>query len=171
MSVQIVLKLGDIKGESIVEKHIEEIDVVAWSWGMTQSGSASKGAGGGSGAADVQDLTITKRVDVASPIIAGYCITGSVIKGDAILTCIKVGGGDNPAKPNKVEYIQMKMSGLVMISSFTAGQPEIVNGKPTDLFLETVSLHFSKVDYDYTSQDDKNVAKKTVPSGTMSIGT
>jgi type VI secretion system secreted protein Hcp len=171
MSVQVVLKLGDIKGESIVDKHKEEIDVVSWSWGMTQTGSASTGSGGGSGAADVQDVIITKRVDCASPIIAGYCQTGSVIKGDAILTCIKVGGGDKPDKPNKVEYIKIKMSGIVMVSSVSHGQPETNNGKPTDLFLETISLHFSKIDFDYTTQDDKNTAKATIPSGTMSIGT
>lgn len=165
MSVQIVLKLGDIKGESIVENHKEEIDVVSWSWGITQTGSSHIGSGGGAGSADVHDLTITKYVDKASPNIAKYCYTGAPMKGDVLLTCIKVGGG-TPEKPNKVEFVKIKMTGTVMVSSFSpagAGSDE--------RFTETITIHFSEVLYEYTLQGKDNAKGDTVGSETIKVGT
>lgn len=165
MSVQIVLKLGDIKGESIVEGHKEEIDVVSWSWGITQTGSSHVGSGGGAGAADVHDLTITKYVDKASPNIAAFCYTGAPIPKDTILTCIKVGGG-TPDKPNKVEFIKITMNGTVMISSFSPA------GSGSDeRFLETITIHFSQVQYEYTVQKGQNEKGETIPSKLIKVGT
>ena len=37
MAVDIFLKLTDIKGESMDSKHPDEIQVLAWSWGMSQA--------------------------------------------------------------------------------------------------------------------------------------
>ena len=39
MAVDMFLKLGDIKGEAQDKTHKEEIDVLAWSWGASNSGS------------------------------------------------------------------------------------------------------------------------------------
>ena len=36
------LKLGDIKGESLDDKHKDEIDVLAWSWGEADSTSPAR---------------------------------------------------------------------------------------------------------------------------------
>jgi type VI secretion system secreted protein Hcp len=165
MSVQIVLKLGDIKGESIVEGHIGDIDVVSWSWGITQTGSSHIGSGGGAGAADVHDLTITKYVDKASPNIASFCYTGAPVPKETILTCIKVGGG-SPDKQNKVEFVKITMGGTVMISSFSpagAGSDE--------RFTETITIHFSQVQYEYTTQKADNTKGETIPSKLIKVGT
>ena len=40
--------------------HKEEIDVLAWSWGASQSGTTHLGSGGGAGKVNVQDLSFTK---------------------------------------------------------------------------------------------------------------
>ena len=37
--VNMFLKIDDVKGESRDDKHKDEIDVLAWSWGMTQGGT------------------------------------------------------------------------------------------------------------------------------------
>ena len=47
MAADIFLKIGDIKGESTDDKHKDTIDVLAWSWGVNQSGSMHVGGGGG----------------------------------------------------------------------------------------------------------------------------
>ena len=59
MAVDMFLKLDDVKGESKDSKHKEEIDVLAWSWGLSQSGSAHQGGGGGAGKVAVQDISLT----------------------------------------------------------------------------------------------------------------
>ena len=43
MAVDMFIKVGDISGESKDSVHKEEIDVLAWSWGMSNSGSAQFG--------------------------------------------------------------------------------------------------------------------------------
>ena len=46
MAVDIFIKIGDIKGESMDKAHKDEIDVLNWSWGMAQSGNMHVGGGG-----------------------------------------------------------------------------------------------------------------------------
>jgi type VI secretion system secreted protein Hcp len=172
MSVNIVLKLGpkpEIGGESVIDKHTGEIDCLSWSWGMTQTGSGHRGTGGGTGSADVQDLTIVKWVDAASPSLAAYCFNGTPL-GDSILTCIKVGGG-KPGAPNKVEFVKITMSGTVQISSTKSGEPEVIDGKTTDRFLETITLHFTVVNFDYTAQKADNSPGAVFPSNAIKIAT
>ncbi len=45
MAVDIFLKLGDIKGESKDSVHKDEIEIVSWSFGAANAGSASSGGG------------------------------------------------------------------------------------------------------------------------------
>jgi hypothetical protein len=53
-----------VGGESQDKAHFGDMDVLAWSWGASQSGSLHMG--GGAGKANVQDLTITKYVESAT---------------------------------------------------------------------------------------------------------
>ena len=59
MAVDMYIKMGDVKGESVDSKHKDEIDVLAWSWGLSQSGTMHMGGGGGAGKVNVQDLSFT----------------------------------------------------------------------------------------------------------------
>ena len=47
MAVDMFLKLDGIKGESKDSKHSGEIEILAWSWGLSNSGSFGSGGGGG----------------------------------------------------------------------------------------------------------------------------
>ena len=47
MAVDMYLKLTGIDGESSDSTHAGEIDVLAWSWGASQSGTMHLGTGGG----------------------------------------------------------------------------------------------------------------------------
>ena len=49
MAVDMFIKIKGIDGESKGVKHEGQIDVLAWSWGMSQSGSFHVGGGGGHG--------------------------------------------------------------------------------------------------------------------------
>jgi len=67
MAVDIFLKLSNnIRGESQDATYKDNIDVLAWSWGMSQSGTTHMGPGGGGGKVSVQDLSINKYVDLSS---------------------------------------------------------------------------------------------------------
>ena len=113
MAVDIVLSIKTIKGESA--KVADGIDVLEWSWGLTQSASSHISTGAGSGSADVRDLTIKKWVDAASPNLIYSCFQGNDI-GETKLSVTKVGGKGGP-----IEMVKMTMYGTVFISSVNTG--------------------------------------------------
>src|SRR4051794_31511408 len=80
MAVDMFMKIDDIKGESSDGSHKDEIEVLSWSWGMSQSGTAQSGTGGGAGKVNVQDLSFTKYVDKSSPNLMKLCCTGTHFK-------------------------------------------------------------------------------------------
>jgi hypothetical protein len=73
MAVDAFLKLGDLKGESPVKGYEDQIQVLSWSWGMSQTGTTHMGTGGGAGKVNVQDMAVTHYVDTASPNIIKAC--------------------------------------------------------------------------------------------------
>ena len=141
MAVDIFIKLSDIKGESKGTGHVKEIDVLAWSWGMSQSGTMHTGGGGGAGKVSVQDLSFTKYFDAASPDLMLACCNGKHIP-EAILTVQKAGEKALP-------YIKITLSNLLVSSVSTGGS----GGE--DRLTENVSLNFEKVKVEYDTQTEK----------------
>ncbi|MGH8510557.1 MAG: Hcp family type VI secretion system effector [Gammaproteobacteria bacterium] len=138
MAVDMFLKLADIKGECKDSAHKEEIDVESFSWGMTQSGSMHAGGGGGSGKVNVQDVSLTKYVDKASPNLMLACCNGTHYP-EAVLAVRKA--GEDP-----LEYLKIKMSEVMITSVQTGG------GGGEDRLTETLSLNFAKVEVEYQPQ-------------------
>jgi len=138
MAVDMFLKLGDIKGESVDDKHKDEIDVLSWSWGMSQSSTTHMGGGGGAGKVAVSDLHITKYTDSASPNLMLSCCTGKHYD-EATLVIRKA--GDKP-----LEYLKIKMSEVLISSVQWAGSGA------DDRLTESVTLNFGKVNQVYTPQ-------------------
>jgi type VI secretion system secreted protein Hcp len=139
MAVDMFMKVGDIKGESADKTYKDWIDVLAWSWGMSQSGSMHIAGGGGSGKVNMQDLSFTKYVDTSSPNIMLKCCNGKHYP-EATLVVRKA--GENP-----VEYMKIKMTDVIISNYSTGGS----GGE--DRVTENVTLNFAKVNVDYTPQD------------------
>ena len=138
MAMDIFIKIGDLKGESIDDKHKDEIQVLAWSWGMSQSGTTHAGPGGGSGKVAVQDLSFTHFIDKSSPNLMLACANGKHFS-EALLTVRKAG-----EKP--LEYLKITMNDLIITSCTTGGS----GGE--DRITENVSLNFAKFKVEYTPQ-------------------
>jgi type VI secretion system secreted protein Hcp len=142
MAVDMFIKIGDIKGESEDTKgHKEEIDVLAWSWGCSNSGTTHMGGGGGSGKVNVQDLSFTKYIDASSNALLKACCEGKHYD-DATLVVRKAGG-------TPLEYIIIKMEEVLITSVSTGGS----GGE--DRLTENVTLNFAKFMYKYQPQDAK----------------
>jgi type VI secretion system secreted protein Hcp len=138
MAVDMFVKIGDFKGESKDDKHKESIEVLAWSWGLSQSGTFAQGSGGGSGKVSVQNISITKYVDSSSTGLILASCKGTHIK-QALLTVRKA--GDKP-----LEYIKITMEDVMVTSLSTGGS----GGE--DRLTENVSLNFAKFKIEYTKQ-------------------
>jgi type VI secretion system secreted protein Hcp len=161
MGVAICLQLDGVKGESTVAGHDDGtwIDVLSWNWGMTQSASAHISTGAGTGSADVKDLTITKYVDKASPKLMYDCFKGTSHKS-AVLEVLKVMGDAKKPLP----MVKITMSDTVFISSVHTGDPG-----ENDRFIETLSLNFATVNFEYTGQKKDNTPDASIPSGKLEI--
>jgi type VI secretion system secreted protein Hcp len=140
------IKIDGIKGEAQDKAHVAEIDVLAWSWGGSQSGTAHVGGGQGSGKVNVQDLSFTKYVDSASCALFFKMCKGEHIK-DASLV-VRKAAGDKP-----LEYLKLKMEDIIVTNVSTGGS----GGE--DRLTENVSLNFSKFKMEYFVQDEKGVGK------------
>lgn len=138
MAADMFLKLDGIKGESTDKAHKEWIDIMSFTFGVSQSGTASMGGGAGAGKASFSDLAITKRADASTPMLMLNCASGAHIK-QADLVVRKAGG-------NQEEYYKVKMTDL-LVSSFSNG------GSDGDSVpLEQVSMNFSKIEFEYRPQ-------------------
>jgi type VI secretion system secreted protein Hcp len=150
MAVDMFLKLDGVTGESKDAAHTDEIDVLAWSWGLSQSGTTHSGGGGGAGKANVQDLSITKWVDNATPTLMQFLLQGHhTAKGK--LT-IRKAGGDAP-----LEYITLDLEEIIVTSVSTGGS----GGE--DRLTENISLNFRKFTFTYSKQSDTGGQAKQVP--------
>lgn len=139
MASDIFAKLGDIKGESLDDKHKDEIEVLSFSWGVN-SLNASIGPGGGGGKPAFQNLSITHRIDKASPLLLRACATGMRLK-EATITHRKAGKGQQ-------EFLIIKMNDVLITGVSHGGS---TGGDNT---AETVSLTFAKVDLEYRPQKE-----------------
>lgn len=145
MAVDMFLELDGIKGESVDSKHKEKVDILAWSWGLSNSGTFHSGSGGGSGKANFQDLSITKYVDKASTALMSACAKGTHIKSAKIIVRK---AGDKP-----LEYLTITLTSVLVSSLSTGGS----DGE--ERLTENVSLNFAKVDVEYKIQDEKGGGK------------
>ena len=131
MASDIFAKIGDIKGESLDDKHKDEIEVLSWSWGVSNAGPSSGGSGGGAGKATFHDLSFTHHIDKASPLLLKGCATGQHLK-EATITHRKAGKGQQ-------EFLIIKMNDVI-ITSVSNGdergqpcrerQPRVREGRP-----------------------------------------
>lgn len=136
MASDIFAKLGDIKGESLDDKHKDEIEVLSWSWGVTNA-VALAGSGAGQGKANFRDLSFTHKIDKASPVLMQACATGVHLK-EATITHRKAGKGQQ-------EFLVIKMNDVIV----TAIMDDDSSGGES---AETVSLAFAKIDVAYRPQ-------------------
>lgn len=141
MAVDMFMKIKTITGESVDKKHKDEIDVLAWSWGMSQSGTTHMGGGGGSGKVSVQDLSFTKYVDGASNALILGCCTGEHYD-EAVLTVRKAG-------KDPLEYIKITMKEVLVTAVSVGGS----GGE--DRLTENVTLNFAEFKFEYQPQSAK----------------
>ena len=76
MAQDMFIKIGSLKGEGQDKEFPGWIDVLAWSLGGAQSGTAHQGGGMGGGKVALQDFSFTKFTDIVSPKLWGKMCTG-----------------------------------------------------------------------------------------------
>lgn len=138
-TVDFFLKIDGIDGESNDQKHKNEIEVLSWSWGETNSGSSFHGTGAGQGKVAMQDFNFTMLMNKASPNLQKFCANGKHIP-----TCTFTA---RRAGEEQQEYLKITFSD-VLISSYQTG------GSGGDLIpVDQISFNFTKIKTEYKPQN------------------
>ena len=132
------LKIEDIEGESQSNEHPGAIDILSWSWGASNTAGYSTTGGGGSGKVSMQDFSITKYVDKATPKLFLNCATG---KPTARLELVmelpsRDGGAPTP-------YMTFILNDVFVTSVSVGG------AAGEDRMTETITLNFTKIEMKY----------------------
>jgi type VI secretion system secreted protein Hcp len=131
------LKIGDIKGESTDKNHLGEIDVLAWSWGVSSPITGDKKSA--TLPACAQPLSLTKFIDRATPPLIMNLALNTTIPS-AKLTVRKAGA-------NPIEYLILTLTGVTVKAESTGGS----TGE--DRLTENLSLAFTSATVTYTPQN------------------
>jgi type VI secretion system secreted protein Hcp len=131
MAFDAFLKLDGIPGDSMDKAHKGEINVLSFSWGVTTAGRRRR--------PQVEDFTVVKQVDSASPLLLEAICEGQVIKS-AVFSVEKVGDQSQA-------IFKFYFDDLMVTSLSPAGQ------SGDQVPVESLSLNFRSVDYEVYSQN------------------
>lgn len=141
------LKFEGIEGLA-GEAQDDSIDVLSFSWGLTNEGGRGNGGGGGSGRVNVQDFNFTKHTDKSSPNLMLACATGQHIKKATLYVREAAGEPTGAAANLSAPGMDIELAD-VMVSSFVIkGEQKADFDWPT----ESLSLNFSKIVFSEQSQ-------------------
>jgi type VI secretion system secreted protein Hcp len=143
------LMVEGVEGESQDSRHANQIDVLAWSWGASNTVTVS-GGGGGAGRVSVSDLTVTKPLDKASPKLLLNVCNGRHIPRATL--AVRRSGAE-------FDYLKIELEDVIITALSTAGS----SGETS--VTESVSMKFGKFRVTYTPQDATGKPGTPVVSG------
>lgn len=135
MTMDMFLHLNGIKGETQDKKEKDGIDILSWSWGISNSGTFHTGSGGGSGKASFRNISLVKYIDKATAALMIAAATGKHIPDGKIIVRK---AGDSPQN-----YLVITMKKILVTSVDTGdaciiygGFQDINDGAPEHMWLE-----------------------------------
>ena len=152
MAVDYFLKIQGVEGESHDAKHKNEIDVLSFSWGETQTGTHAGGGGGGAGKVSMQDFHFVMKTNKASPKLLLACANGEHIK-EATMVCRKAG-------KDQQDFMKIKFTDL-LVSSYQTGGSSTSDEIPMD----QISLNYAKIEYEYKQQQPDGTLGGPIKAG------
>lgn len=136
------LHLNGIMGESLDAKHLNEIEILEWSWQMSNEAGHKLGPRDASAKSKIDGIKIEKLYDKSSITLVQYLSLGTHIP-DATITCRK-----NVDENTKLDYLIIKLKDVMVTSINWAGGPSR-DGSP-----ESLKLSFLQFDVQYTMQSN-----------------
>ena len=131
MAFDAFLKLDGIEGESADHKHKGEIEVLSFSWGISNAGTQASGGGGGAGKVSVHDFSIVKMIDSTSPLLFEKCCSGEHL-GGGLFTLVD--------RQTGLGFYKIRFDEILVSSVQPAANPG--SNTPT----ESLSLNFTRIE-------------------------
>lgn len=140
----IFLKLDGIEGEATASGFEKQITVTSFSHGITTP-AAPAGGGGTTSKPTFTDLTITKSLDKATPLLCLNCAQGKNIASATLTLC-------KQDQDKTTVFYTIKLS-QVLITSVQSG-----GGSGDTRPSETITLNFSAINCKYVPQNPDGTA-------------
>ncbi len=140
MAVNAYLYVDGVQGPST--SRADHIDVLSFSWGVSQTSTYGAGASGKeakAGRADFSNLTIMKVLDKTTPLLCDHCASGDILSKVYILY-------DKPVGDKQQAYFRIWIKDALITSVQLSGS----NENPT----ESVSFAFQATEIAYAPEDD-----------------
>jgi type VI secretion system secreted protein Hcp len=149
---QVFLQLEGIEGEATAERYSKQIEIVSWSWGVSNptTARATRGGGAASGRASVGELQLMKATDAATPKLFQNAASGKHIPKGVLIV---LRGNDAGGFP----YLRITLEDVVV----TALQLSAGGDRPT----ESVSLGFTRVVIEYRTTDASGKPSSWISAG------
>ncbi len=140
MSSDFHIKFDGVEGEATHKDHKGEIELLSWSWGVSQHSGSMSGGGSGKGKAVPGDFSFTHLYDKASPVLAKHCVSGKHFP-TVKLTAREAGEGQK-------DFLVITMK-EVFISNVAP------SGSHGGDLVESVSCTYKDIEFAYKAQDNK----------------
>jgi len=151
MAVNAYLYVDGVEGPSTSRTGC--IDVLSFSWGVSQTATYGAGASGKeakAGRADFSNLTIMKVLDKTTPLLCDHCATGNILAKVYILY-------DKPVGDKQQGYFRIWIKDALVTSVQLSGS----NENPT----ESVSFAFQAVEIAYRPEKDDGTLDGAISKG------
>ena len=151
MAVNAYLFVEGVDGPSTSKPN--HIDVLSFSWGVSQTSTYGAGASGKeakAGRANFTDLSIMKVLDKTSALLADHCASGDILKEVYILY-------DKPVGDKQQDYFRIYCKDALITSVQLSGS----NENPT----ESVSFAFQGVEVAYRPEKDDGTLDAAIRKG------
>src|SRR5579871_2690378 len=151
MAVNAYLYVDGVEGPSTSKTG--HIDILSFSWGVSQTAVYGAGASGKeakAGRADFTNLTIMKVLDKTSPLLMDHCASGNILPKVYIVY-------DKPVGDKQADYFRIYLQDALITSQQLSGS----NENPS----ESVSFAFQAVEVAYKAENDDGTLAGAVPKG------
>jgi len=156
VAVNAYLYIDGVEGPSTSRSG--HIDVLSFSWGVSQTTTYGAGASGKeakAGRADFSNLTIMKVLDKTTPLLCDHCSSGDILKKVYLLY-------DKPVGDKQQAYFRIWIKDALITGVQLSGS----NENPS----ESVSFAYQGVEYAYSPEKDDGSLDAAVRKG-YNLGT
>jgi type VI secretion system secreted protein Hcp len=136
MSIDCHLKLDGVKGESTHDKHKDEVTLLSFTGGESNS-SNSMGGGMAVGKGKAEPVHITMKYGTQSPVIAKHCVSGKHFKDATV--AMSISGG------KQEDFLTIVMKEVFIMSHSVSAN---ANGE----VIEQVTMNYADIEYKYKPQ-------------------
>jgi type VI secretion system secreted protein Hcp len=148
MAVDYFLTLSDgIQGESEDKDHKNDIQLLSWSWGGSQTSSVAGTGGSGAGKVSLSDFSVMAYFDKSTPLFFKSICAGTHIK-TGTMNAIKSGASGKP-------YLKVDFKELFVTSLQISGSSEIPS--------VSISFSYNEIKIDYSTQNEQGLVTTTGP--------